>query len=198
MTLKSDFGNRLKEERKKLGFSSQAEVAEKCGVVKDVWGRYERGTSIPNGETLLAFMNLGADINYLFTGEASDKEITELPYLSDTEQDLLFLFRQIKNKQLALSVLESIAYKDSHSQSESLLSEIRSAREARRDTEIKHKYPERVWNLVEVAMKFKPRIEELGGDWKKAVNFLQFQFKEGIPNSSMETVFQSVLAESKK
>lgn len=82
-----DFANRLRLEREKLGFSSQAKIAEICGVNKDVWGRYERGTSIPNAETLLIFMELGADINYLFTGITHEK-MSNQPYPSDSDMEL--------------------------------------------------------------------------------------------------------------
>lgn len=64
------FGNRLKEERKKLSLT-QLEVAEKCNITREAWGKYERGQNMPGSEVLLSFSNLGADIAYIFTGVRS-------------------------------------------------------------------------------------------------------------------------------
>jgi transcriptional regulator with XRE-family HTH domain len=57
----------LKDERKRLGLS-QAEAAEKCGVSREIWGKYERGLTMPGSEALYAFAHSGADIQYVFTG----------------------------------------------------------------------------------------------------------------------------------
>lgn len=58
---------RLREERERLGLS-QAEMAEKCGVSREIWGKYERGRAVPGGEVLFAFAQAGADILYVITG----------------------------------------------------------------------------------------------------------------------------------
>lgn len=192
MTLKSDFANRLKEERKNIGFSSQVEVAEKCNVVKDVWGRYERGTSSPTAETLLLFMEQGADIPYLFTGRRSD-ELYSQPYLSDSEKDLLFLFRNIENKKTVIELLESLAYKQLHAPNENLLTALHLDRTRRETVKIESQYPDRIFNIVEVAKRFKPRIEELGKDWGTAMALLKEKYSEGIKESELEKAFQSIL-----
>lgn len=57
----------LKEERKRLGLS-QADVASQCGVSREIWGKYERGSAVPGGDVLKAFAVLGADVQYVLTG----------------------------------------------------------------------------------------------------------------------------------
>lgn len=58
---------RLKEERKRLGMSQQS-AAETCDVSREMWGKYERGQSVPGGEVLFAFAAAGADVQYILTG----------------------------------------------------------------------------------------------------------------------------------
>lgn len=60
-------GGFLKDERKRLKLS-QAEAAEKCGVSREIWGKYERGVTMPGSEALYAFAHSGADMQYVFTG----------------------------------------------------------------------------------------------------------------------------------
>ncbi len=57
----------LKEERKRLGFS-QADLAAKCGVSREMWGKYERGDSLPGAEVFQYLIKEGADVNYILTG----------------------------------------------------------------------------------------------------------------------------------
>ncbi|WP_231410722.1 helix-turn-helix transcriptional regulator [Neisseria meningitidis] len=54
MISKSLFGNRLKEKRKFLGLT-QAQAAEKAGIERETWGKYERGVFMPSGDVLLSF-----------------------------------------------------------------------------------------------------------------------------------------------
>lgn len=61
-------GLRVKEERTRLNLS-QAEVAEKCNVSRIQWGRYERNENRLDGEVLKRFGGLGADVNYILTGQ---------------------------------------------------------------------------------------------------------------------------------
>lgn len=64
---------RLKLERKRLGLSQDA-VAEKCGVRRDTWSRYERGLLEPGSAVLRAFVLLGADPKYIVTGDRTTDE----------------------------------------------------------------------------------------------------------------------------
>lgn len=94
MNNSSDFGNRLKSERKKLGLT-QSQAAEKCGVSTRMWGDYERNISQPKAEQLFLFKNAGIDIDYVMTGMATETTFRqpENP-LTDKELELLVLFRQ--------------------------------------------------------------------------------------------------------
>ena len=92
MISKSLFGNRLKEKRKFLGLT-QAQAAEKAGIERETWGKYERGVFMPSGDVLLSFLSMGIDVSSLFAVE------TSMPSekLSKEEQELLAIFRQLGN-----------------------------------------------------------------------------------------------------
>jgi len=63
------FGPRLAAERKRLGLS-QKDAAERCGVRREMWGRYERGIAEPGVTVLEHFCALGADPGVLLGGAA--------------------------------------------------------------------------------------------------------------------------------
>lgn len=72
-------GERVKEERKRLGLS-QAEAGSLFGVARETWGKYERGVFEIGGEVLRAFVAAGADADYIVTGirkEVFDKIANE-------------------------------------------------------------------------------------------------------------------------
>lgn len=77
--LKQSKAPRIKEERKRLGFT-QAEMAEKCGVKRLQWVRYEKGEQDLSGDVLAAFGKQGADVIYILTGNSSDnlKEVGQI------------------------------------------------------------------------------------------------------------------------
>ena len=62
------FGERLKDERKALGWS-QEEIAGKIGITKQTQGLYERSQRAPNAEYLAALAALGGDVMYVLTGQ---------------------------------------------------------------------------------------------------------------------------------
>lgn len=62
------FGERLKDERKALGWS-QEEIAVKIGITKQTQGLYERSQRAPNAEYLAALAALGGDVLYVLTGQ---------------------------------------------------------------------------------------------------------------------------------
>ncbi|MFV2030766.1 helix-turn-helix domain-containing protein [Neisseria sp. S1] len=86
-------GNRLKEERKKLGLT-QAQAAEKCGVSGRMWGDYERGISQPKTELFFQFEKAGIDVQYVMHGRRDETAAMPSEKLSKEEQELLDLFRQ--------------------------------------------------------------------------------------------------------
>lgn len=80
------FGGRLRLERKRLD-KKQAEIAELCGVRRNMWGRYERDGVVPNGDVLRLFALAGGDVQYVLTGERLD--LTATP----EEKALIALYR---------------------------------------------------------------------------------------------------------
>ncbi len=88
---KSHQSDRIREERKRLGLS-QAQAAHLCGVVRETWGKYERGVFELGGAALRAFVDAGADADYVVTGlrsqafEASIKKAAENPLTTSGER----------------------------------------------------------------------------------------------------------------
>ncbi len=68
--MSSQISERIKEERKRLGYKKQDEIADACGISRESWGKYERGLTMPSGEVLLALANLNMDIQYVLTGKS--------------------------------------------------------------------------------------------------------------------------------
>ena len=60
--------SRLISERKRLQLS-QSEIAGKCGVSREMWGKYERDVARPGADVLARLAELGADIHYLLVGD---------------------------------------------------------------------------------------------------------------------------------
>lgn len=90
MNFSSHCPPRIKEERLRLGLS-QAQAAEKTGVSREMWGRYERGDAIPGGEVLFSFALVGADIQYLLTGESKNDSLKSMRQLSPLTKKLELL-----------------------------------------------------------------------------------------------------------
>lgn len=91
MISRSLFGNRLKEKRNFLGLT-QAQAAEKAGIERETWGKYERGVFMPSGDVLISFMNMGIDVGSLFATEVATEKPSEI--LSPEEQELLTCYRE--------------------------------------------------------------------------------------------------------
>lgn len=60
-------GDRLKEERERLGLS-QAALGEACGVQRRAQINYEKGERAPDALYLAAFDRAGGDVMYVLTG----------------------------------------------------------------------------------------------------------------------------------
>jgi transcriptional regulator with XRE-family HTH domain len=65
-------GERIAEERDRLR-KGQLEVAEYCGLSRDMWSRYERGMTAIRENYLTKFAELGADIDFIRTGLRSEE-----------------------------------------------------------------------------------------------------------------------------
>ncbi|WIE52389.1 helix-turn-helix transcriptional regulator [Pseudomonas sp. GM17] len=61
-------GDRLKEERERLGFN-QTEFAAKAGASKNSQYNYEKGERSPDASYLAAVAERGVDVLYVVTGE---------------------------------------------------------------------------------------------------------------------------------
>ena len=92
MISKSLFGNRLKEQRKKMGLT-QADAAQKAGIERETWGKYERGVFMPSGDVLISFLSMGINVSDLFAAEEPFRQPETI--LSAEEQELLTQFRQL-------------------------------------------------------------------------------------------------------
>lgn len=62
------FFERLKVQRKTLGFSQQG-LADACGIVLRTQQNYDAGTRNPDSEYLAKLHGLGFDVLYLVTGQ---------------------------------------------------------------------------------------------------------------------------------
>jgi len=95
------FGQRLKEERKRLGFT-QPDFAAVGGVEKGAQINYEQDKRFPGADYLIAVASLGVDTQYVLLGVLSGEG------LKDDEQELLFGYRQldVRTKARVLGVVE--------------------------------------------------------------------------------------------
>lgn len=95
-------GERLKEERVRLGLS-QAALGEIGGVRKQAQLNYEKGERNPDSAYLSAIAKFGADIQFIVTG------IRSAEILSPDEKELINLFRQapLAVKAAALAALNA-------------------------------------------------------------------------------------------
>lgn len=79
-------GNRLKEERKRLGYN-QEDFAAVAGITRRPYAEWEASKTFPNAEQLAALSSVGADVQYIVTGARSEMALTP------DERELLRLFR---------------------------------------------------------------------------------------------------------
>lgn len=82
----SSIGDRLREERERLGFNQTAFGAI-GGVQKQAQLKYEKGERFPDAAYLSTVNKVGADVQYIVTG------IRSAAALSDDEQELVSDFR---------------------------------------------------------------------------------------------------------
>lgn len=80
-------GERLREERERLGFTQPA-FGMIGGVQKLAQLKYEKGERFPGADYLAAVAKLGADVQYIVTG------LRGSGFLTDDESELLALFRR--------------------------------------------------------------------------------------------------------
>ena len=96
----SNFGKRLAEERKRLGFNQEV-MAAHGGVKKQAQSLYESGKRKPDSEYLTLVAEAGVDVSYVITGVASQPEPSLS--LSPDQQMLLDAYNELPvNQQKAL------------------------------------------------------------------------------------------------
>lgn len=88
MSFNASCGERLREERDRLGFTQQ-EMADRIGVRREMSSKYERGQAVPGGDALTAFAATGGDVQYVLTGQRSSNA------LSPDEAELLAGYRKL-------------------------------------------------------------------------------------------------------
>lgn len=95
------FGQRLKEERKRVGIT-QPQLAEFVGAAKRTVIDWEKDKSSPTAVQLMAMIDKGLDTNYLLTGQRSQSE-----KMATDEAFLLDSFRKLseQKKKMALQFL---------------------------------------------------------------------------------------------
>ncbi|MFN9585501.1 MAG: helix-turn-helix domain-containing protein [Pseudomonadaceae bacterium] len=100
----SSIGERLREERDRLGFNQTAFGAI-GGVQKQAQLKYEKGERMPDAAYLEAVAKVGADVQYVITGQRSAAA------LSTDEEELLVRFRAapLAVKAAAIGALQGAA-----------------------------------------------------------------------------------------
>ena len=61
-------------------------VADACGRTQQAIGEYERGVSMPGGQALIGFSNLGADIQYILTSIRPEEKLVMAEAKPDCEK----------------------------------------------------------------------------------------------------------------
>ncbi len=84
------FGQRLREERLRLGLS-QDQLAEIGGVQRRTQHNYEKGERAPDGVYLAKIAGVGADILYVLTARYLPKEVS----LDSGEREIVDAYRQL-------------------------------------------------------------------------------------------------------
>lgn len=104
MISRSLFGNRLKEQRKFLGLT-QAQAAEKAGIERETWGKYERGVFMPSGDVLISFLSMGINVSKLFMDPTKKNEANP----NEEETKLLECYRTTDSKGRAALMAVAVA-----------------------------------------------------------------------------------------
>lgn len=90
-------GIRVEQERLRLGLTQKA-TADKCGVSRIQWGRYERNENRLDGEILKRFCELGADSSFILTGVSQMNKSDNIIQSLD-ELQLIRLYRTLNMTQ---------------------------------------------------------------------------------------------------
>ncbi|MEO6921961.1 MAG: helix-turn-helix transcriptional regulator [Collimonas sp.] len=104
MSFNANCGERLREERDRLGFTQQ-EMADRMGVRREMSSKYERGQAAPGGNALTEFAAAGGDVQYVLTGQRSNNA------MSPDEKELLTGYRglDIRGKAGVLGMIDGMS-----------------------------------------------------------------------------------------
>jgi len=103
--VRQQIGQRLLEERARLGLTQQA-LADAIGAPRVSFVKYEAGQSSPAAETLVALEGAGVDVRYVLTG------LRQAPSGVDRERfrrAFLEVDRQVRSNREKLSTEERLA-----------------------------------------------------------------------------------------
>lgn len=84
----SDIGDRLKQERERLGLN-QTDFAKLANHGRSVQAGYEQGKNIPGGAYLAAIASAGVDVLYVLTGQKTP----DIKGISEEELELVKIYR---------------------------------------------------------------------------------------------------------
>lgn len=100
-------GDRLKEERERLGFS-QTEFAAVAGASKNSQYNYEKGDRSPDADYLAAIADRGVDVLYVVTGERTRQAADSI---SDDASAFLQVYEQVDDadRQVLLRMASAFA-----------------------------------------------------------------------------------------
>jgi transcriptional regulator with XRE-family HTH domain len=92
-----EMGARLRQERKRLGFS-QREMGTLGGVAANAQGKYESGERVPKADYLAALASEGLDVLYVLTGRRSagiaiDNLLQQTEYIEEPDA----VFTEVKH-----------------------------------------------------------------------------------------------------
>lgn len=94
MGKKIHIGNRLKEERERLGLS-QDELAKTASITRKTLYNYENGVRSPDAEALGIWNELGMDVYYVITGtKLNNKESSYGMVNNPDEAEMLAEYRE--------------------------------------------------------------------------------------------------------
>lgn len=77
MTFGAHVGERLREERDRLGMSQQ-DLSDLAAIRREMLSRYERGAAEPGAGVLMSLAGVGVDILYVLTGGRTPKGASAL------------------------------------------------------------------------------------------------------------------------
>lgn len=118
-------GDRLREERERLGFN-QTDFAEIGGAGRKTQYNYESGERVPDGEYLAEIATAGADVTYILTGQRAGVSVAT-PSLTPEQRRLFDLIDGL-DEEGQRDAREALERERRHSLARRELAELRAAK----------------------------------------------------------------------